>query len=115
MFFQSGAFKALENGTAVTWQQQQLHLQNLANLETPGYKAKSMVFEGVLEDAQGGKVYQARTVTEENTSIRPDGNNVDADKEGVELYKAYAQYSMLLDKMKSEFTNYNAVINNGMK
>ena len=115
MFFDSSAFKALESGTSVTWQQQQLHLQNLANIETPGYKAKSMVFENVLADAEGGATYQARMVTQDDTSVRPDGNNVDSDKEGIELYKAYAQYSMLLDKVKSEFSNYNAVLNSGMK
>ena len=114
MFFDSGEFRALEGGVSAVWLQQQLHLQNLANIETPGYKAKGLVFERVLQDAEK-TVVASRVVTEEGTQVRPDGNNVDSDKESVELYKAYAQYSMLLDKVRGQFTNYNYVLGSGMK
>ena len=114
MFFDSGEFKALEGGVSAVWLQQQLHLQNLANVETPGYKSKSVAFQQVLRDAEK-TVLQAQVVTDEASEVRPDGNNVDSDKESVELYKAYAQYSMLLDKVRGQFTNYNYVLNSGMK
>lgn len=115
MFFDSGTFRALEGGVSAAWLQQQIHLQNLANIETPGYQAKGLVFEQVLQDAQGGGTYQARVVSGDGTAVRPDGNNVDSDKESLELYKAYAQYSMLLDKVKGQFNSYNAVLSSGLK
>ncbi len=121
MFFSDNSFKVLESGITASWLQQQLHMQNLANIETPGYKAKSLQFDEVLDEAKegdidaGGKVLRAKVVSSENTSTRPDGNNVDVDAEGVEMYKAYAQYTMLLDKVSGQFTNYNYVLNNAMK
>lgn len=119
MFFQTKDFKVLEAGVQAAWLQQQLHMQNLANIETPNYKAKSLVFDEELKNATG-HTYQsdtlsARIVTDESTSVRLDGNNVDSDVESLELYKAYVQYSMLLDKVKSQFENYNAVLNSSMK
>ena len=36
-------------------------------------------------------------------------------KESIELYKAYAQYSMLLGKVRSEFDKYGYVLNSNMK
>lgn len=123
MFFDSKEFKAMEAGVKATWLQQQLHLQNIANLETPGYKAKSLVFGDVLQEAQsrrgrkeeGRTVVHARIQTQENVTVRPDGNNVDFDSESVSLYKAYVQYSMLLDKITGQFTNYSYVLNSNMK
>lgn len=107
--------QGMESALNVTWMQQQLHLQNLANVSTGGYKAKSMVFEHVLDSAKDSTTYQAKIVERNDTSLRPDGNNVDTDVESMELYKAYAQYSMLLDKIKGEFTNYETVLNCSMK
>lgn len=103
-----------------TWLQQQVHTQNLANLETPGYKAKSVVFERELRrstDRYGGTAatrpaLRVRVTEESDSEIRPDGNNVDADAESVELYKAYAHYSMLLDKIKKEVDINNYVLAN---
>lgn len=115
MFLDSKALQALEAGVSATWQQQQLHLQNMANVDTPGYKAKSMVFEEVLNGARPTGTYEASVVERDDTAVRPDGNNVDSDVESLELYKAYAQYSMLLDKVSGEFTNLGYVLNSNMK
>ena len=115
MFLDSQTLKALEGGVAATWQQQQLHFQNLANASTPGYKAKAMVFDEVLQGTKPTGAYTARVIERTDTTIRPDGNNVDSDVESLELYKAYAQYSMLLDKVRGEFTNFDYVLNSNMK
>lgn len=117
MFFNASPFRALEGGLNAAWMQQQLHSQNLSNLETPNYKTKSLVFDEVLTQTQKGQAVQSfrgRVVTDES-DIRIDGNNVDVEKEGTELYKSYVQYSMLLDKVKGQFSNYNVVVNCNMK
>ncbi len=116
MFFNSSEFKLLEAGTDYSWAKQQLHSQNMSNIETPGYKTKNLVvFDELLENAIAGDgempdTLSAHVVTDES-SVRPDGNNVDLEKENIELYKSYVQYSMLLDKIQGKFDNYNTVLN----
>ena len=118
MFFDSKDFKYLEAGVRLTTQQQDLHLQNIANVDTPGYKAKSLSFGEVFKSAREGSdmpdSLNARVVSEDS-SVRPDENNVDFEAENIELYKAYAQYSLLLDKVKSEFNKFDFVLNSNFK
>ena len=118
MFFQSSSFKTLEAGVHMSWMQQQSHIQNLANIETPGYKSQRLEFQKILEKetANGTSVeLKGQIVTDDHLSLRPDGNNVDFEKENIDLYKSYTQYSMFLDKVKGQFDNYSVVLNNSMK
>lgn len=118
MFFDTKSLKTMEAGVQMTWMQQQLHLQNLANIETPGYKAKSLAFDDVLQNARKtGSVpdsIRAEIVTDENSSVLQDGNSVDLEAENIEYYKAYVQYSMLLDRISDQFENYSYVLNSNM-
>ena len=120
MFYDSKSFRALESGLSAAWLQQQTALQNIANLETPNYKAKSVIFEDTLnraleENGNAPYLFTTRVVTDETTTMRPDGNNVDADKESMVLFKAYAQYSYLTQKINGSFSNFRYVLNNAMK
>jgi flagellar basal-body rod protein FlgB len=120
MLYDSSQFKLLEAGIKLSWMQQQISTQNIANSETPGYKSKSLSFESVLKDAKDSadtsevERIDAKINTSDTTSTRADGNNVDSEKESLELYKAYAQYSMLLEKVHSEFNKYDFVLNANM-
>lgn len=120
MFFDSGEFKVMEAGARLSWMQQQLNAQNIANLETAGYKSKNLTFKGVLSAARSacgdpavGSI-KASVIANDAASTRPDGNNVDLEAESVSLYKAYVQYSMLLQQINSEFDKYNCVLNCNM-
>lgn len=120
MFYNSNEFKALQAGMNLTWAQQQLHMHNIANIETPKYKAQSLVFDEVLktetENSSGGiSSMSAKVVTDETASVLPNGNNVSVEIESMELYKSYVQYSALLDKLKGQFTNYGHVLNSSIK
>jgi len=119
MFYKSGNFKVLETGLQLSKLQQDLHLQNIANIETPGYKAKALVFKEILKEASdsGEKTssIRAAVVEDESSSAQPDGNNVDYESESIALYKTYVQHSMLIDKITGEFDKYNYVINCNMK
>ncbi len=119
MFFNSYNFKLLEAGTDLSWTKQELHMQNIANVETPGYKAKSLDFINVLSQERrnvtASNIIETEVVEDETASTRSDGNNVNLEKESIELYKSYAQYSMLLGKVKSEFDKYGYVLNSNMK
>ena len=122
MFYNSSSFKALEGGVQLSWLQQQIANQNIANIETPGYKSRDLSFSAVLEEYENGEKkaqpeitqVNARINTSDAVSTRADGNNVDAEAEYLALYKAYAQYSLLLDKIKGEFDKYNTVLGANM-
>ena len=120
MLYRDSAFRIMEAGVRATWLQQQLHTHNVANYETPNFKAKSMVFSDVLSRTRGADGRRAaalnvRIVEDEGAVVRPDGNNVDLDAESLTLYKAYVHYSMLLDKIRSEVNNTNYVVNNAAR
>ena len=120
MFFNSTTFKTLEAGVQMASMQQQTHIQNISNVETPGYKSKSIEFKKVLANVESGESQRASSirgeiVSDETSSILQDGNNVDFEKENLALYQTYVQHSMLLDKISGQVENISYVLNNNMK
>lgn len=111
MLFDSYSFGVMRSSLDGLAMQQDVILHNLANLDTPGYKAKSVSFEDVLKDAGGRYDLKAHVTTDETTSIRPDGNNVDADTESLKLYQNYVQQLYLYQKIGGQFTNLRYVLN----
>ncbi len=92
---------------------------NIANVDTPGYKRQDVNFGSVLTSELGKTKY---TSLEEkikdvslsnlnvstyrdstNYSYRLDGNNVDIDTENVEMAANQIQYKGLVDSMTQEF------------
>jgi flagellar basal-body rod protein FlgB len=67
------------------------------------------------ENGNAPYAFTTRVVTDNTTEARPDGNNVDSDAESVVLYKAYAQYSYLTQKINTSFSNFRYVLNNAFK
>ncbi|MEM1485307.1 flagellar basal body rod protein FlgB [Oscillospiraceae bacterium PP1C4] len=117
--FKSLEFQAMQSSLDALWMKQKTISQNIANYETPGYKAKSLHFEDVLKDARqdGGSQYdfKATVTTQDNTSMRPDGNNVDIEKESLELYQTYLQSAYLNQKISGQFNNIRYVLNQTVK
>jgi len=112
--------KAMEKGLDMLWLKQQVISNNIANSETPGYKARSVSFYDLLQGADQRRNtsnnYGFKTVvTQDPSSIRPDGNNVDMEKESLELWRTYAQYSYLTSKISSQFKDIRYVINQALK
>ncbi len=77
-----------------------VHAANLANQNTPGYKAQRVAFDEAFHDALDGGPAAANAVapevfTSDETATQPDGNNVAVDREVLEqaqngtLYNAY--------------------------
>lgn len=120
MIYDSNAFKVLEAGVQLSWLQQKLSTQNIANIETSGYKSKRLSFDSVLSAVQSGSdspeisQISASVVSNDAASTQANGNNVDLEAESISLYTAYSQYSMLLGKITSEFDKYDYVLNCNM-
>lgn len=105
------------------WSRQQVTMNNIANVDTPGYKAQYVTFEdefrrrllagreGTSRDVSkiiAGSRYHIRN-TEDETA-RMDGNNVNMDAESVELARTTLQYQYELNAFNSEITRLRTVI-----
>ncbi len=125
MILDSLQFKAMESGIKAMSLKQQVHTQNIANMDTPDYKMKTFSFENAMEDAMtekksenSGKTgkdkygFEAVIGQRDNTESRIDGNNVDAESENMELYSAYVQHSAIIQKMNSVISDYRYVLTN---
>ena len=113
MYLDSLAFKAMECGLKQLNIKQQIHTQNIANIDTPEYKY--VTFENTLDEKiDGGRKYNFRAkVSEvEDTEVLVDGNNVDVDKENLELYSTYLQSSAIIRKMNSSIADLRYVLTN---
>ena len=106
------------------WGKQQITLQNLANVDTPGYKSKYVTFEDefntrlkqasltrddekIADDIEGSHLVVHDTGEE---SARLDENNVDADVESVELSRATLQYMYTAQAITSDIARLRLVI-----
>ncbi len=105
------------------WQKQQVTLNNIANVSTPGYKAQYVTFQDELKSKLGFyNQASASTIrdeidgtsirvhTKEEESSRLDGNNVNMDAEQVELASANIQYQMAINDINNEFNRIRSAM-----
>lgn len=115
--FQSKTFNAMEASLRALEMQSQVIAQNIANSSTPKYKAKTLVFSEVLGNAQakqnGRYAFKAKIITDDSTSARLDGNNVDLDQENIKATKMKYQQAYLTQKISGQFNNIRKVLENG--
>ena len=83
MFFDSKQFQVMTGSLQALSMQQQMILHNLANVETPGYKSKSVSFVDTLAD-------------EQNRSMK--------------LYENYVTQLAMYQIITGQFTNFRYVM-----
>jgi flagellar basal-body rod protein FlgB len=120
-------FDTLKTALDVQLKRQELHAENIANAETPGYKKKYVAFEEYLQQSKmklkmnttdekhlssSPSVVQAIQITQDNTSITNDENNVDIEMETTEMVKDALRYQTLSRLMSANIDRYNTVIRN---
>jgi flagellar basal-body rod protein FlgB len=93
-------------------QRQRVSANNIANIETPNFKAGQVSFEDSLRDAvaAGDPSSATTTVTSTNDPVTANGNNVNLDTETVTDEKTQLQYSLLSGAMSNEFGLIDTVI-----
>lgn len=104
----------LENYLAVTNQRETVIASNMANVDTPGYRTKDIDFQHELARAMAAPEGSSPGVAVRDVKgllERPDGNNVDIDKESLELSEAQLQYQMGTQLMKDRFHQILTAIN----
>lgn len=83
---------------------------NVANIDTPGYRARDIDFRSELDRAQAAQPH----VTEVAGLIeRPDGNNVSLDREGLLMAQTQLQYRLGIQLARVEFRRLLTAINEG--
>jgi len=131
-----GKSRVLEKALDGAWLRNEAISQNIANVDTPGYKRKSVSFEQVLGDAIDSSSFKGNrtdsrhipiggsniesvdiNVTEDNSALnmRLDGNNVDMDAEMALMAKNNIVYNALTQKLTGEFKKLRSVISEGRK
>lgn len=102
---------------------------NIANVDTPNYKAKDVQFKNVLSQEMGS--FDAKRTNSKhipfsssgsspfsvtlnrNTEYNHNGNNVDVDQEMSDLAKNQIYYQALVDRLNGKFRSLESVIKGG--
>ena len=129
--FESGALgyvNVLSSAADAAWTRNEILNNNIANVDTPGFKRQDMKFESLLQNeiARQGKTsstldrkvanvdykrLQPYVYTDNaELSTRLDGNNVDIDTEEAELASNQLMYDGIIEGLNSEFERMKAVL-----
>ena len=121
----STSMALLEKSLDAVWQRQQVIANNIANAATPGYKSQHLEFETLLErrlatagDNEDSAIraigqVEPKVVRDENTVALEDGNNVDLDRENIEMARAQMQYSYLANSISAQLKRLKYVVSEG--
>ncbi len=85
--------------------QAKLTAQNMANVDTPGYRAVGIDFEAEMRRAlgSGSATAQPQARFEDGLIARPDGNNVSMDRESLNLAEAQLRYRTGITLLKQQY------------
>ncbi len=86
----------------------------MANIDTPGYRTQDIDFRNELHramDSGGTTTPVSRTVS--GLLQRPDGNDVNLDRESLLLAETQMQYQIGVQVVRSEFHRLLSAINEG--
>jgi len=114
----SGAFGDLASSPVYEamqglWAQQQAVANNVANVNTPGYKAQEVSFESSLAQAisDGNPSQMQITTTASAAPADQTGNNVNLSGEMVTEQKAGMQFQTMIEAMNAKFQLLSTAIN----
>ena len=130
--FNDPAFKALSYALDGLSLRQKVTANNIANVDTPGYKAQQVNFEEQLQQAmrdntQPGLPLQTTnvahlggdsskttlaTVQQQNNTLRNDENNVDIDIEMTNLAETTIRFQALSQMAQMKITLLKSIIKN---
>jgi flagellar basal-body rod protein FlgB len=93
----------------------QLITANMANIDTPGYRTRDIDFRSELHRALDSGSIGMPPVSHEMPGLlqRPDGNDVNLDRESLLLAETQMQYQLGVQVVRSEFHRLLSAINEG--
>ncbi|MFC0014342.1 MULTISPECIES: flagellar basal body rod protein FlgB [Allobacillus] len=124
----NNTFNHLAQGLDYASTKNKVIANNIANVDTPNYKAKKVSFHSQLEQEQS-KLETLRThpkhipfnrqsstikITQnQNHTYNHNGNSVDLDKEMAELSKNQLYYEALTERINGKFNSIRTVLGGG--
>ena len=118
----------LDKAADASWMRENVITNNIANIDTPGYKRQDVDFESVLQKALGktkyssldkkvrelnqdlGKLTTTSYTDAANYSYRLDRNNVDENTENAELATESLRYQLLTTAITNNFSRMQTVL-----
>lgn len=111
--------RILETAMQATQYKNQVILNNMANIDTPNYKKKTVDFENTLSKAieetkktgidHMGTVMPNIKVSAKQNSTTLDGNSVDIETEMIDFYKNSTKYDFIVNSVLSNSNVTNTV------
>ncbi|AKO93845.1 flagellar basal body rod protein FlgB [Priestia filamentosa] len=124
----SQTMSSIQTGLNYASLKQKTISNNIANVDTPGYKAKTVSFKSMLQAEQDNLLKATRTdprhfefstsssslgVTTGHNAYQSNGNGVDVDKEMTDMAQNQLYYQALVDRMSGKFNSLNTVLRGG--
>ena len=113
----------LEQFLKLTTAREQAISSNMATVDTPGYRTRDINFEAEMKKATdnnaptlqtaGFTLGQGQGTEVKGLMERPDGNNVNLDREGLLMSETQLQYQMGIQLVKHQFHSLLSAINGG--
>jgi flagellar basal-body rod protein FlgB len=97
----------LQGFLSVVTDRQQTIVSNMANVDTPGYHTKDLDFQSAMRRvmSEGSDVQvQPASLELDGLPERPDGNNVNVDREGLMLSQTQLQFQLGVQLVKNQFS-----------
>ena len=98
---------------------QQMIASNMANVDTPGYHTKDLNFRAAMRqvmdegDSGTGAVLETASFETEGLPERPDGNNVNVDRESMLMAQTQLQFQLGVQLVKSDMQMVMSAIKDG--
>ena len=90
---------------------QKLVASNIANVDTPGYHTQDIDFRSAFENAVNGQA--PSTVEPEGLQVKPDGNNVNLDREARLLAENAMRFSIASSFARSDLATIRTAMQEG--
>jgi len=98
--------QVLQGYLKVASDRQQLVASNMANVDTPGYQTRDIDFQTAMRQVMNegaGPHLEPASLQVANLPERPDGNNVNVDRESMLMAETQLQYQMGVQLIKEQF------------
>ena len=97
-------------------ERQQMIVSNMANVDTPGYHTKDVDFKSAMCQVMnegGDPEMQTASMELKGLPERPDGNNVNIDRESMMLSQTQLQFQLGVQVVKTQFGHLLTAIKEG--
>lgn len=115
----------IEKALDVAWKRNEIISENIANVDTPGYKRKDVQFkEYFTSELKNSSISNSKSklansenirviYDNSNYSYRLDGNNVDPEREMAIMAENTIRYFTLINRLSGQFSKIRTIIKGG--